>query len=102
MHKNDPCNYARTLHTRTWKKKGESLKRQCKAKGKKEGVGGKMARFMVAIAYDKGIVKSHHYNGPVNAEFCKSFIEEHFPEMFDDSANPNGKFFAGWRSISKQ
>ena len=93
VHKTNPSCHARTDRTRTWKRRGESLRRHCTAKGKKEGVGGKMARFMVAIAYKKGIIKCHQYDGPVNSEMCKSFIDEHFPNMFETSANPKGKLF---------
>lgn len=39
---------------------------------RKEGVGGKMAKFMVAIAYGRGVM-------------CAIFIKEHFPEMFEHS-----------------
>ena len=75
------------------KKKGESLRRHCTSKGKKEGVGGKMARFMVAIAYNRGVIKCHHYEGAINSEMCKSFVEELFSDMFEKSANPKGKLF---------
>ena len=51
VHKTNPSQHARTLRTRTWKKRGESLSQHCTAKGKKEGVGGKVARLMVAISY---------------------------------------------------
>ena len=67
-----------TDRTRTCKKKGESLKRDCTAEGKKEGVGGRMVRFMVAIAHNKGKIKCHQYFGPIISETCKSFIEEQF------------------------
>ena len=84
---------ARTDRTRTWKKKGESLKRHCLSKGKKEGVGGRMVKFMVAIAHGKGVIKCYQYRGSVNSETCKSFIDDHFPDMFKNSANPKGKLF---------
>ena len=50
-HKTNPSEHVRTLRTRTWKKKGESLSRLCMAKGRKEGTGGRVAKFFVAIAY---------------------------------------------------
>ena len=56
-------------------KKGESLKRHCTAKGKKEGAGGRMGCFMVGIAHNKGVTKCHQYFGPINSETCKSFID---------------------------
>ena len=93
VHKTKPSNHARTDRTRTWKRKGERLRRHCTSKEKKEGVGGKMARFMVAIAYNRGLIKCHHYEGAINAEMCKSFTEEYFSDMFEKSANPKGKLF---------
>ena len=92
-HKTNPCRNARTSRTRTWKKKSEGLDRLCTAKGKKEGSGGKMAKFMVAISYNRGIIKCSQYTGNVNSEFCASFIQEHFPDMFENSANVKGKLF---------
>ena len=83
----------RTVRTQTQKKKGESLKKHCTAKGKKEGVGGRMVRFMVAIAHNKGGIKCRQYFGPINSETCKSFIDEQFSDMFKNSANPKGKLF---------
>ena len=52
-----------------------------------------MARFMVAIAYGRGVISCIQYNSPINGEFCYEFIREHFPGMFQVSANPRGKLF---------
>ena len=52
-----------------------------------------MARFMVAIAYGKGVIKCHQYHGNVNSEMCADFIKEQFPSMFENSPNPKGKLF---------
>ena len=38
VHKVNPSQHVRTLRTRTWMKKGEVLRHNCTAKGKKEGV----------------------------------------------------------------
>lgn len=86
-HKTNPAQHARTSRTRTWKKRGESLDQHCTAKGKKEGVGGRMARFFVAIAHGRGIIKCHQYAGNVNGQTCANFVREHFPGMFQISAN---------------
>ena len=93
VHKTNPCTHARTNRTRTWKKSGESLQRHCTAKGRKEGVCGKMAKFMVAISHNKGVIKCHQYEGAVNGETCKDFIEKHFKSMCENSSNPRGKLF---------
>ena len=62
VHKTNPSQNAKTARTRTWKKPGESLSPCCLAKGKKEGVNGKQAKFMVAIAYGKGVIGCHQYD----------------------------------------
>ena len=93
VHKTKPMESSRTDRSRTWKKKGERLKRQCLSKGKKEGVGGRMIKFMVAIAHNKGVIKCHQFTGPINSETCKSFIDDHFSDMFANSAKPKGKLF---------
>ena len=93
VYKTKPMESVRTDRTRTWKKKGESLKKHCTAKGKKESVDGRMVCFMVAIAHIKGVIKCHQYFGPINSETCKSFIDEQFSDMFKNSANPKGKLF---------
>ena len=77
-HKTNPSQHARTTRTRTWKKKGESLAQHCTAKGKKEGVAGRVARFMCSISYGRGFTKCHRYTGSINGETCREFILEHF------------------------
>ena len=92
VHKTDPCKTARTSRTRTWKKRGESLTKDCLAKGKKEGVAGKVAHFIVAIAHGKGVTKCFLYD-KLNGEMFADFVRENFPSMFENSANPCGKLF---------
>lgn len=82
VHKTNPSQNARTQRTRTWKKKNESLSLHCTSKGKKEGVGGKMARFMVAMAHGKGIIACHQYAGKLNGEDFAQMINDNFPEWF--------------------
>ena len=50
-----------------------------------------MVRFMVAIAYNRGVSKCHHYEGEINAEMCKYFIEEHFSDMFEQDYRFNAE-----------
>ena len=92
-HKTDPKKTAITTRTRIWRKKSEYLERLCTAKGKKEGTGGQTAKFMVAIAFGKGVVKCHQYTEHVSGEMFSQFIKDHFAEMFEVSANPKGKLF---------
>ena len=93
VHKTNPSMNTRTARTRTWKKKEESLSIHCTAKGKKEGVGGTMAKFMVAIAYGKGVIACHQYKGHIDGEKFSQIIKDTFPDMFASSANPVRKLF---------
>ena len=93
VHKTNPCQTVRTARTRTWKKRSEILSLHCTARGEKEGSGSRMARFMVAMAYGRGVISYIQYNSPINGEFCYEFIREHFPGMFQVSAIPRGKLF---------
>ena len=87
VHKANPSKSAKTGRTRTWKKRGESLSLDCLAKGKKEGVNGKQAKFMVAIAYDKGVIGCHQYDGKMNGEKFSQIVKDTFPGLFAKSAN---------------
>ena len=73
--------------------KGEGLKREYTAKGKKEGTSGRVARFMVAIAHGKEVIKCNHYNGNINGETFADFLKQHFPEMFKSGNNTKGRLF---------
>ena len=93
VHKTNPVQTARTRRTRMWRKRGEGLKQECSAKGKKEGTAGRMAKFFVAIAYGKGVIGCHQYEGHVNGEMFSEFVREHFPELFQRGNNNRGKLF---------
>lgn len=93
VHKTQPYESARTDRTRTWMRKGDSLKRHCTAKGSKEGVNGKVAHFLCAISYGKGFIECYQYEGRLNGEKCKEFIESRFQKMFRKCANGRGELF---------
>ncbi len=81
---------ARAPGAREWRKRGEGLKFNCTAKGKKEG--GINVNFMVAISYGKGVVLCEQYDGTITgpkfAEIVKSF-----PKAFNKSSNPKARRF---------
>ena len=54
------------------------------AKGKKVGTGGKVAKFIVAISFGKGVVICERYE-TMNGNFLASFIDENFNTMFSYS-----------------
>ena len=66
--KTNPCSHSKTARTRSWGKSGEGLTQHCTGKAKKEGTGGKVAKFMVSIAYGKGVIGVHQYEGAINGK----------------------------------
>ena len=74
-------------------KKNEGLALHCTAKGKKEGVGGKVARFMVAIGYGVGIFHCEHFKKHLNGDLFAKYVETKFPEVMENSTNPQAKLF---------
>ena len=56
FHKSNPASHAKTFRKRTWRKKCQGLKPTNCAKGKKEGSGGRVAKFMVAVAHSKALL----------------------------------------------
>ena len=61
------------------------------AKGKKEGTGGSVAKFMVAISHGKGVIGCEQYYGNVSGEFFYQFFQTHFPDWFKRSSNPKSR-----------
>jgi transposase len=90
QYKSNPYDQARAPGAREWRKRGEGLKFNCTAKGKKEG--GINVNFMVAISYGKGVVLCEQYEGTITgpkfAEIVKSF-----PKAFNKSSNPKARRF---------
>lgn len=80
-HKTNPHAEARSTSTRTWRKKKEGL--SLTTKGKKEGSGGKMANFYVAIAHTHGVVMCKQYNWKVTGKTFADFVLRTFPETFE-------------------
>ena len=92
-HKNNPKDHAKTLRTRTWRQKKEGRKKGCTAKGKKEGVGGKMVYFMVAVAYGKGVVAAMPYTGPINGAKFSQLVDANFPKILKKFRHYKSRYF---------
>ena len=92
-HKTNPCNYALRSTARTWRKKGERFCLNCTAPGRTEGVGGKVAKFMVAISYGRGVTMCEHCEDKLNGESFANFVRNHFPPCFAKSCNPDARVF---------
>ena len=93
VHKTNPCAHAKSARTRTWRKTNEGLSLHCTAKAKKEGTGGSVAKFMVSIAFGKGVIGVHQYFGSINGEKYANIVRTHFPQLLKEGTNPNGGYF---------
>ena len=63
----------------------------CTAKGSHVGSGGTVGHFLVAIAFNRGVILCEQYHGKINDEMFGEFILEHFNDTFEKSANPKQK-----------
>ena len=93
VHKTNPKDQAKTAKTMAWRKPNEGLCLNCTSKGKKAGSGGRMAHFIVAIAYQKGVICCEQYQDRFTGVYFANFIRTHFESIFEKSANPRGKLF---------
>ena len=78
----------------TWRRPADGLSFQRTAKGSYEGTGGKVAHFLVAIAYGKRVILAEQYEGNMNGEKFSEFIREEFKVLFERSNNTKGKLFS--------
>ena len=91
VYKTKPGEQARAPGTRTWRKKSQGLKRGSTAKGKKEGTGGRYAKFVVAISYGKGVIICEPHE-EMNGRYFANFIDTNFPQMFDNAEKDSTTF----------
>ena len=84
VYKTNPLDQARAPKGRVWRKRSEGLTQGCLAKGSKSGTGGKVAKFMVAITHDKGVLVCERYD-KMDGNYFASFIDQHFNAMFERS-----------------
>ena len=89
VYKTNPCDEARRPGAREWRQRNEGLAYGCTAKGRKEGT--TQQKFVVAIAYRKGVILAKSYRGRLSGLSWSRFIDRHFPQTFALSANPRGK-----------
>ena len=89
LHKKNPCEHSRRNKSRTWRKSDEGGNLHCTTSGRHEGTGGKTAKFMVAIAYEKGVTMCEEYCLQLNGASFADFIKEYFPPCFKESGNSN-------------
>ena len=92
VHRVNPSDQAKAPKSRVWRRKKEGLKRGCTAEGKKAGHGGKVAHFVVAISYTKGVICCEQYS-KMSGTYFSSFIHKHFDSLFKRCINPKSKLF---------
>ena len=80
-------------HVLAWRRKREGLDLNCTAKGSHVGFGGRVAHFLVAIAFNGGVILCQQYHRNINGEMFAQFILEHFNDISEKSANPKEKLF---------
>ena len=92
-HKYNPFDQAQAPRTMAWRRPHDGLDFERTTKGSHEGVGGRVAHFICAIAHDKGMVLTEQYHDRLNGENFAAFVRRVFPRLFETSANPEGKLF---------
>ena len=91
-HKGNPYAEAQSTATMAWRKPSEGL--NMTGKGKKEGSGGKVAKFFVGMAYNKGTVLCKRYEWRLNGENFASFVSRQFPRAFQNcGVDMSGAYF---------
>ena len=93
LHKYNPFDEAQSTKTMAWRRRDEGLDPHYTAKGSHVGSGGRVAHFMVAIGYGKGVILAEKYYGNINGQMFAEFVKDHFPETVQNSSNPRGKLF---------
>lgn len=91
VYKTNPLDQARTPKSTILRKKSEGLVRGCTTKGKKEGSGGKVAKFMVAVTHGKGVIACEPFE-KMNGQYFANFITDHFPTLFNVSDKDTAVF----------
>jgi len=91
-HKSNPCEQAHATKGRTWRKISEGLALDCTSKGQKEGTGGKMLKFVVAITYGKGVIICEPYEKMTGAYFS-NFIDRNVNTMFQTADKGNSRIW---------
>ena len=90
VHKTNPQDQAMAPKAKIWRKKNEGLK--FTSKGKKAGYGGKVAHFMVAISYRKGVILCEEYE-KMNGQYMESFVERNFENLFELTVGDKERLF---------
>ena len=93
QHKYDPFDEAKSFKSMTWWQQSKGLDPLCTAKGSYTGSGGRIAHFIVAISFNKGVIVCERYFWKIIGEMFADFIHKHFKEALEKSNNPKNKLF---------
>ena len=91
IYKQNPKYQTTSPKAREWRKRCEGLSLFCTVNGKKEG--STQAKFMAAIAYNKDVVMCKQYEGSISGSKFAKLCDNHFPQAFMLTSNPNDKLF---------
>lgn len=91
VYKQNPHDQGRAPKSRIYRKRSEGLSYGCTSKGRKEGTGGKYAKFVVAISHGKGVVVCAPYDN-MNGSYFASFIDRNFDQMFNQAEKDSNVF----------
>ena len=92
VHKTRPKDQTCAPRKKVWRKRKDGLKSGCVAKGRKEGTGVNVVRFMVAIAYTKGTIICEEYE-KLNGAYFADFVKRNFVDMFGAADKDHVKYF---------
>ncbi len=90
-YKTNPHDQARAPGSKIYRKRSEGLSPSCTARGSKVGTGGHVAKFVVALTYQKGVIISESYE-KMNGEYFESFVRRNFERMFELSEKDSLQF----------
>ena len=93
QHKDNPFGEAKSTRTIAWRKKSEGLDLNCTVKGSDVGSEGRVVHFLLAIAFNRGVILCEQYHGHINGELFAQFILEYFSDTFEKSTNLEQKLF---------
>lgn len=91
IHKHNPLDQAWAPKGCIWRKQREGLSYGCTAKEAHCGRG-RVAKFMVAVSYGKGVILCEHYE-TLNGRYFQSLVEREFPRMFTIADKERRRFF---------
>ena len=69
---------AKSVKRMTWRQQSEGLDALCTPKGSHVGTSGRIAHFIVAISFIKGLVLCEQYFSKISGEMFADFIHKHF------------------------